>query len=51
MAATVPVGVVLTTLFGWRWAEGLAALVFLVWLGRETHEAIEEAREGTAKDD
>ncbi len=51
MAATVLVGVVLTTLFGWWWAEGVAALVFLVWLAQETREAIEEAREGTAEDE
>lgn len=46
MAATVLVGLVLTALFGWWWAEDVAALVFLVWLGRETWEAFEEAREG-----
>lgn len=51
MAATVLVGVVLTTLFRWWWAEGVAALVFLVWLALETREAIEEAREGTAEDE
>lgn len=51
MAATVLVGVVLTMMFGWWWAEGLAALVFLVWLAQETREAIEEAREGTAEDE
>jgi divalent metal cation (Fe/Co/Zn/Cd) transporter len=45
MAATVLVGVVATTVFEWRWAEGLAALVFLVWLVRETREAFEAARE------
>jgi divalent metal cation (Fe/Co/Zn/Cd) transporter len=47
MAATVLVGVVFTTVFKWWWAEGVAALVFLVWLAIETREAIEEAREGT----
>ena len=45
MAATVLVGVVLTTLFRWWWAESLAALVFLVWLAQETRETFEEARE------
>jgi len=45
MAATVLVGVVCTTLFKSWWAEGVAALLFLVWLVRETREAIEEVRE------
>jgi divalent metal cation (Fe/Co/Zn/Cd) transporter len=46
MAATVLAGLVLTALVGWWWAEDVAALVFLVWLGPETWEAFEEAREG-----
>jgi divalent metal cation (Fe/Co/Zn/Cd) transporter len=41
----VLVGVVCSTLFKWWWAEGVAALVFLVWLLQETREAMEEARE------
>jgi divalent metal cation (Fe/Co/Zn/Cd) transporter len=45
MAAAVLVGVVCTTLFKWSWAEGVAALLFLVWLVQETREAIEEVRE------
>jgi divalent metal cation (Fe/Co/Zn/Cd) transporter len=46
MAATVLVGVGLNALFGWWWIEGIAGLAFLFWLGRETREAIHEAREG-----
>jgi divalent metal cation (Fe/Co/Zn/Cd) transporter len=46
MAGTVLIGLLLNTVFGWWWAENLAALVFLVWLGRETREAFEEARSG-----
>jgi divalent metal cation (Fe/Co/Zn/Cd) transporter len=46
MGAMVLAGLVLTALFGWWWAEDVAALGFLVWLGRETWEAFEEAREG-----
>lgn len=46
MAATVLAGLVLDALFGWWWAEDVAALVFLFWLVRETREAIEEARDG-----
>lgn len=45
MAGTVLVGLVLNAVFGWWWAENVAALVFLVWLGRETWEAFEEARD------
>jgi divalent metal cation (Fe/Co/Zn/Cd) transporter len=46
MAVTVLAGLVLNALFGWWWIEYLAALVFLVWLARETLEAFEEARNG-----
>lgn len=44
MAATVLAGLVLNTLFGLWWVEYIAALVFLVWLMRETWEVFEEAR-------
>jgi divalent metal cation (Fe/Co/Zn/Cd) transporter len=47
MAIAVLVGVLCTTLFNWWWAEGVAALVFLVWLAQETREAIEEVRKST----
>ena len=45
MAATVLVGVGLNALFGW-WVEDVAALAFLFWLGHETLEGLEEARDG-----
>ena len=51
MAAAVLAGVALNTLFHWWWAEDIAALVFLIWLDRETREAFEEAREGSSDDD
>ncbi len=44
MAGTALLGVALNTAFGWWWADDLAALLFLVWLVRETLEAFEEAR-------
>jgi divalent metal cation (Fe/Co/Zn/Cd) transporter len=44
MAGTVLVGLVLNTLFGLWWAEYIAALVFLVWLTKETLEVFEETR-------
>jgi divalent metal cation (Fe/Co/Zn/Cd) transporter len=46
MAGTVLAGLAFNTLFGWWWAEYIAALLFLVWLARETWEAFEEARSG-----
>lgn len=45
MAGTVLAGLVLNTLFGLWWVEYIAALVFLIWLIRETLETFEEARE------
>jgi divalent metal cation (Fe/Co/Zn/Cd) transporter len=44
MAGTVLLGLVLNAVFHWWWVEDAAALLFLVWLGRETWEALEEAR-------
>jgi divalent metal cation (Fe/Co/Zn/Cd) transporter len=43
MAGTVLIGLLLNFLLGWWWIEDIAALVFLIWLGRETREAFEEA--------
>jgi divalent metal cation (Fe/Co/Zn/Cd) transporter len=45
MAGTVLVGLLLNSLFGWWWAENVAALFFLVWLVRETWETFEDARQ------
>jgi divalent metal cation (Fe/Co/Zn/Cd) transporter len=45
MAGTVLLGVGLTAVVHWWWVEDVAALVFLYWLGRETLEALREARE------
>ena len=50
MAGTVLAGLLLNSLLGWWWAEDLAALLFLVWLVRETLEAFGEAREGGKQD-
>jgi divalent metal cation (Fe/Co/Zn/Cd) transporter len=46
MAGTLLVGLVLTAAFGWWWADSLAALALLYWLGREAREALEGARAG-----
>lgn len=46
MARAVVVGLALNALFmGWS-TDDVAALVYLVWLVRETREAFEKAREG-----
>jgi divalent metal cation (Fe/Co/Zn/Cd) transporter len=50
MAATVLAGLALNAVFGWWWAEDVAALVFLFWLVGETREAFEEAREGAQEE-
>lgn len=50
MAATVLAGLVLNIIFGLWWVEYIAALVFLVWLMRETWEVFEEAREENKKE-
>ncbi len=46
MAATLLVGLVLTTVFHWWWADSVAALGFLYWLSQEAREALEGARAG-----
>ena len=48
MAATLFSGLMLNVLFGWWWAESMAALAFLVWLVPEAREALEGARTGRA---
>jgi divalent metal cation (Fe/Co/Zn/Cd) transporter len=50
MAGTVLVGLVLNGIFHWWWAEDAAALLFLIWLARETWEAYGEARESSEHD-
>jgi divalent metal cation (Fe/Co/Zn/Cd) transporter len=37
---------VLNALFGWWWADSLAALALVYWLAREAREALESARAG-----
>jgi divalent metal cation (Fe/Co/Zn/Cd) transporter len=43
MAGTVLLGLAFNAYWGWWWAENIAALLFLIWLLRETWEAFEEA--------
>lgn len=46
MSATLLVGLVLNRLFGWWWADSLAALGMIWWIRGEAAEAIEAARTG-----
>ena len=46
MAGALLAGLVLTTIAGWRWADSVAALALLYWLGREAHEVLAGARAG-----
>ncbi len=49
MAAATLVGVALSTVLGWWWAEYVAALALLAFIGREAWEAVEAAREGRGR--
>jgi len=46
MSVTLLVGLSLNALFGWWWADPLAALVLLYFIVREGREALHEARTG-----
>jgi divalent metal cation (Fe/Co/Zn/Cd) transporter len=46
MAATLLLGLVLNAVFGWWWADSLAALALLIWLVPEARETLESARAG-----
>lgn len=48
MAGTLLVGLALNAVFGWWWADSLAALALLYWLAPEAREALEGARTGHA---
>lgn len=46
MAGAMLVGLFCISVFGWWWADSIAALTFLYWLIREAREALEGARAG-----
>jgi divalent metal cation (Fe/Co/Zn/Cd) transporter len=48
MAGALLVGLLLNELFGWWWADVIAALGLLAWLIPETREALSNARAGRA---
>jgi divalent metal cation (Fe/Co/Zn/Cd) transporter len=47
MSATLLVGLALSSLFGWWWADTVAALAMIWWIRGEAREALEAARTGT----
>ena len=46
MAGTLLIGLLATSAFGWWWADSVAALGLLYWLGREAREALAGALAG-----
>ena len=46
MAGALLVGLLLNSIFGWWWADSLAALALVYWLVREAREALKGARAG-----
>lgn len=50
LAAVTLAGLGLSVLFGWWWAEYVAAFALLIWLVPETREAVEAAVKGTDVD-
>jgi divalent metal cation (Fe/Co/Zn/Cd) transporter len=51
MAATLLVGLLLNSLFGWWWADPVAGLAMIWWIRGEAREALEAARSGRHDDD
>ncbi len=46
MAFALLIGLLLNAALGWWWADSVAALALLYWLGQEAREALEGARAG-----
>ena len=51
MSAVLLAGLVLNSLFGWWWADPVAALAMIWWILGEAREALEAARTGVHDDD
>jgi divalent metal cation (Fe/Co/Zn/Cd) transporter len=47
LSATLLAGLALNALFGWWWADTVAALAMIWWIRGEAEEALESARTGT----
>jgi divalent metal cation (Fe/Co/Zn/Cd) transporter len=51
MSAVLLVGLLLNSLFGWWWADPVAAVAMIWWIRGEAHEAVEAARSGRREDE
>jgi divalent metal cation (Fe/Co/Zn/Cd) transporter len=51
LSATLLAGLLLNSLFGWWWADSLAALAMIWWIRGEASEALEAARTGRREDE
>ena len=51
MSAVLLAGLLLNRLFGWWWADPIAALAMIWWIRGEAREALEAARTGRHDDD
>ena len=51
MSVTLLVGLLLNSLFGWWWADSLAALAMIWWIRGEAAESLEAARSGRREED
>jgi divalent metal cation (Fe/Co/Zn/Cd) transporter len=51
LSATLLAGLLLNRLFGWWWADPLAALAMIWWIRGEASEALEAARSGRREED
>jgi len=51
MSAVLLAGLLLNSLFGWWWADPIAALAMIWWIRGEASEALEAARTGRREDD
>jgi divalent metal cation (Fe/Co/Zn/Cd) transporter len=51
MSAVLLAGLVLNSLFGWWWADPVAALAMIWWTRGEAREALEAARTGVHEED
>ena len=51
MSAVLLLGLLLNSLFGWWWADPVAALAMIWWIRGEAQEAVEAARSGRREDE
>jgi divalent metal cation (Fe/Co/Zn/Cd) transporter len=51
LSAVLLIGLLLNSLFGWWWADPVAALAMIWWIRGEAREALEAARSGRREED